>query len=37
MKRPEGKPVVAVLMGSKSDLPIVDGGLNGVGEFCGPH
>lgn len=37
MKRAEGKPVVAVLMGSKSDLPIVDGALRVFDEFGVPY
>lgn len=37
MSRAEGKPVVAVLMGSKSDLPVVDGALRIFEEFGIPY
>jgi len=37
MSRAEGKPVVAVLMGSKSDLPIADGALKVFDDFGVPY
>jgi len=37
MNRSEGKPVVAVLMGSKSDFPVVEGALNVLDEFGVPY
>jgi len=37
MSRPAGKPLVAVLMGSKSDFPIVEGALKVFEEFGIPY